>query len=54
MAKPPIGDWCKPEDGLLVNRTPATVRRSVPAVRYYGNYPLVLVFPQLALSIARL
>lgn len=55
MTKPPIGPWCKPEDGLFgLNEDP----RHCPQIEclpcsYYGNYPLVLFFPQLALSTLR-
>jgi uncharacterized protein (DUF608 family) len=55
MAKPPIGEWCKPEDGLFgMNEDP----RHCPQIEclpcsYYGNYPVVLFFPQLALSTLR-
>jgi len=55
MAKPPIGDWCRPEDGLWgMNEDP----RNCPQIEclpcsYYGNYPVVLFFPELALSTLR-
>ena len=55
MAKPPIGEWCRPEDGLFgLNEDP----RNCPQIEclpcsFYGNYPLVLFFPQLALSTLR-
>jgi len=55
MAKPPIGDWCRPEDGLWgMNEDP----RHCPQIEclpcsYYGNYPVVYLFPQLALSTLR-
>ena len=55
MAKPPIGDWCRPEDGLWgMNEDP----RNCPQIEclpcsYYGNYPVALFFPELALSTLR-
>jgi uncharacterized protein (DUF608 family) len=55
MAKPPIGDWCRPEDGLWgMNEDP----RNCPQIEclpcsFYGNYPVVLFFPHLALSTLR-
>jgi uncharacterized protein (DUF608 family) len=54
-AEPPIGDWCQPQDGLWgMNEDP----RHCPQIEclpcsFYGNYPLVLFFPQLALSTLR-
>ena len=55
QAKPPIGDWCKPEDGLFgLNESP----RQCPQLEcipcsFYGNLPLVYFFPELALSTLR-
>jgi non-lysosomal glucosylceramidase len=55
QAKPPIGDWCKPEDGLFgMNECP----RGCPQIEcipcsFYGNIPLVYFFPELALSTLR-
>jgi uncharacterized protein (DUF608 family) len=55
QAKPPIGDWCKPEDGIFgLNESP----RWCPQIEcipcsFYGNLPLVYLFPQLALSTLR-
>ncbi|HIQ04375.1 MAG TPA: hypothetical protein EYH31_01620, partial [Anaerolineae bacterium] len=55
MAKPPIGEWCRPEDGLFgMNEDP----RNCPQIEclpcsFYGNYPLVFFFPELALSTLR-
>ncbi len=54
-AKPPIGDWCRPEDGLFgMNESP----RECPQIEcipcsFYGNIPLVYFFPELALSTLR-
>ncbi len=55
MAKPPIGDWCRPDDGLWgMNEDP----RNCPQIEcvpcsFYGNYPVVFFFPKLALSTLR-
>lgn len=55
QAKPPIGDWCRPEDGLFgMSESP----RYCPQIEcipcsYYGNLPLVYFFPHLALSTLR-
>jgi len=54
-AKPPIGDWCREEDGLFgMNECP----RSCPQIEcipcsFYGCLPLVYFFPRLALSTLR-
>ena len=55
QAKPPIGDWCRPEDGIYgMNESP----RWCPQIEcipcsYIGNLPVVYFFPQLALSTLR-
>ena len=55
QAKPPIGDWCRPEDGLFgMNESP----RWCPQIEcipcgFYGNLPVVYFFPELALSTLR-
>ncbi len=55
QARSPIGDWCRPEDGLFgLNECP----RGCPQVEclpcsFYGNLPIVYFFPQLALSTLR-
>jgi len=55
QAQPPIGDWCRPEDGLFgMNECP----RSCPQIEcipctFYGNLPIVYFFPELALSTLR-
>jgi len=55
QALPPIGDWCRPEDGLFgMNESP----RWCPQIEcipcsFYGNLPLVYFFPALALSTLR-
>ena len=47
-AKPPIGDWCRKEDGLFgMNESP----RECPQIEcipcsFYGNIPLVYFFPE--------
>ena len=54
-AKPPIGDWCRSEDGLFaLSESP----RECPQMEcipcsFYGNIPLVYFFPELALSTLR-
>jgi uncharacterized protein (DUF608 family) len=54
-AKPPIGDWCRAEDGLFgMTESP----RECPQIEcipnsFYGNIPLVYFFPELALSTLR-
>ena len=55
QARPPIGEWCRKEDGLFgMNECP----RGCPQIEcipcsYYGNIPLVYFFPELALSTLR-
>jgi uncharacterized protein (DUF608 family) len=55
QAKPPIGEWCRAEDGLFaMNECP----RGCPQMEcipcsFYGNLPLVYFFPGLALSTLR-
>lgn len=55
QAKPPIGDWCSPEDGLFgMCESP----RGCPQIEcipnsFIGNMPLVYFFPELALSTLR-
>jgi uncharacterized protein (DUF608 family) len=55
QAKPPIRDWCRPEDGLFgMNECP----RSCPQIEclpcsFYGNLPVVYFFPKLSLSTLR-
>ena len=55
QAKSPIGDWCRPEDGLFgMNESP----RWCPQIEcipcgFYGNLPIVYFFPELALSTLR-
>jgi uncharacterized protein (DUF608 family) len=55
QAKPPIGAWCRQEDGLFgLNESP----RGCPQMEcipcsWYGNVPLVYFFPELALSTLR-
>ncbi len=55
QAKPPLGDWCKPEDGLFaMNESPRMCPQMecVPCT-FYGNLPLVIFFPALARSTLR-
>ncbi len=55
QAKAPIGDWCKPDDGVFgLNECP----RGCPQIEclpcsFYGNIPLVYFFPETALSTLR-
>jgi uncharacterized protein (DUF608 family) len=55
QAKPPIGEWCREEDGLYgMNECP----RECPQIEclpcsFYGNVPIVYFFPELALSTLR-
>ena len=55
VAQPPIGEWCRQEDGLFgMNECP----REDPQIEcipcsFYGNIPLVYFFPELALSTLR-
>ncbi len=54
-AEPPVGQWCRPEDGLFgMNEDP----RGCPQIEchpcsFLGNLPLVYFFPELALSTLR-
>jgi uncharacterized protein (DUF608 family) len=54
-AKSPIGEWCRPSDGLFaMNESP----RECPQMEcipcsFYGNIPVVYFFPELALSTLR-
>jgi non-lysosomal glucosylceramidase len=55
-AEPPIGDWCRPEDGLYaVIESPDTGGSSVGSLimQFYGDIALAYLFPQLALSALR-
>ncbi len=55
VAEPPIGEWCRPEDGLFaINESP----RSCPQMEclptaYFGGIPMVYFFPRLVLSALR-
>ncbi|MEW6751332.1 MAG: GH116 family glycosyl-hydrolase [Candidatus Latescibacterota bacterium] len=55
QARPPIGEWCRPQDGLFgLNECP----RGCPQIEcipcsFYGNIPVVYFFPELALSTLR-
>lgn len=55
MAEPPIGPWCRPEDGLFgmidgIVEDPAV--EPMPDT-FYANAPIVYFFPDLALSTLR-
>jgi len=55
QAKPPIGDWCRQEDGLFaMNESPRWCPQleCIPC-SYFGNLPLVYFFPELVLSTMR-
>ncbi len=55
QARPPVGPWCRPEDGVFgMNESP----RWCPQIEcipcsFYGNLPVVYFFPELALSTLR-
>lgn len=55
VADPPIGDWCRKQDGLFaMSESP----RECPQMEcipcsFYGNIPLAYFFPELALSTLR-
>jgi non-lysosomal glucosylceramidase len=55
VARPPIGKWCRQEDGLFaMSESP----RECPQMEcipcsFYGNIPIVYFFPDLALSTLR-
>ncbi len=55
VARPPIGDWCREQDGLYgMSECP----RECPQIEcipcsFYGNIPVVYFFPDLALSTLR-
>lgn len=54
-AQPPIGDWCRKEDGLFaLNECPrACPQMACIPCDFYGNIPLVYFFPDLARSTLR-
>jgi len=55
QAQPPIGDWCRPQDGLFgMIESPGWCPQveCIPC-SFYGNLPLVYFFPELALSTLR-
>ena len=55
VAKPPIGEWCRIEDGLFgMNECPRECAQieCIPCT-FYGNIPLVYFFPDLARSTLR-
>jgi len=55
QAKPPIGDWCRPEDGIFsMNESPrwCPQMECIPC-NFYGNIPILYFFPQLLLSTLR-
>lgn len=52
QGQPPVGNWCRPEDGVFgMNESP----RACPQIEcipctFYGNLPIVYLFPRLALA----
>ncbi len=54
VAKPPLGDWCY-KGGLfsLVESTVAAGQQSCIPCDWYGNFPIVYLFPELAKSTLR-
>jgi uncharacterized protein (DUF608 family) len=55
QAKPPIGSWCREEDGLFaMSESPRMDAQLEPICNSaMGNFPLVYFFPRLALSTLR-
>jgi len=54
-AEAPIGDWCRPEDGLFaISESPrACPQMECLPVSFFGTIPLAYFFPQLALATLR-
>jgi len=55
QAKPPVGDWCLPADGVFgMNESPrwCPQMECIPC-SFFGNIPLVYFFPEAALSTLR-
>ncbi|HLM82987.1 MAG TPA: GH116 family glycosyl-hydrolase [Terriglobales bacterium] len=54
-AEMPVGEWCRPEDGLFaICESPRTcAQMECLPVTFFGTLPLVYFFPQLALSTLR-
>lgn len=55
VAKPPIGNWCRKEDGLYGMLESPRVSCQIECIpcSFYGNMPLVYFYPELALSTLR-
>ena len=55
QAKPPIGEWCRPEDGLFaLNECPSECpQMECLGCTMYGGFPLSFFFPKLARSTLR-
>lgn len=55
QAAPPIGDWCRPADGLwgMIESPNWCPQIECIPCSFYGNLPLVFLFPELALSTLR-
>jgi uncharacterized protein (DUF608 family) len=54
QAKPPLGDWAYPEGVFALNESPrGCPDLSVTPCDWYGNYPIVYFFPELARTTLR-
>ena len=55
QALPPVGEWCRPEDGLFAtNDSPRYCpQMAFTLCTFYGNLPVVYFFPELAISTLR-
>ena len=55
QAKAPIGEWCREEDGLfgMIESPRWAAQVECNPCSFYGNMPLVYLFPELALSTLR-
>lgn len=55
QAKPPLGDWVRPEDGLfgMIESPRDCAQVECIPCSFFGNIPLVYFFPELALSTLR-
>ncbi|MDP6108170.1 MAG: GH116 family glycosyl hydrolase, partial [Candidatus Brocadiia bacterium] len=55
QAKPPIGDWCRPEEGIFaLNESPRSCPdQEILCNSFFGNAPLVYFYPELAMSSLR-
>jgi uncharacterized protein (DUF608 family) len=55
QAKPPVGDWCRTEDGVygMIESPRWCPQIECIPCSFYGNIPLVYFFPELVLSTLR-